>query len=221
MYLFAQLASYLFATFLLGVGVGYALWRAWGEREVIAKYNAAEMRLAAHLARWEKAQSQETSGHAAARTARPPAEYGAGQDVSRGTLEKRWEETARRELHEFEVKHTAELHEFEAKQAALMRESEDAAIRKAEAAAEKKLADLARRLGDDFKAPSGAMGSSMGSVMGASLGAGMGAAVAASTSSMRKVDDAGPRLPLAGAPIIDPHAAAETQFDANGEQVGS
>lgn len=54
MYLFSQLASYLFVTFLLGVGVGYALWRTWGEREAIAKFNAAEMRLAAHLARWEK-----------------------------------------------------------------------------------------------------------------------------------------------------------------------
>ena len=54
MYLLSQLASYLFLTFLLGVGVGYSLWRTWGEREVVAKFNAAEMRLAAHLARWEK-----------------------------------------------------------------------------------------------------------------------------------------------------------------------
>jgi hypothetical protein len=54
MYLFAQLAAYLFLMFLLGVAVGYALWRAWGEREIVEKYNAAEMRLAAHLARWEK-----------------------------------------------------------------------------------------------------------------------------------------------------------------------
>ena len=54
MYLFSQLASYLFIAFLCGIGVGYALWRTWGEREVIAKFNAAEMRLAAHLARREK-----------------------------------------------------------------------------------------------------------------------------------------------------------------------
>lgn len=58
MYLFSQLAFYLLASFLLGVGVGYTLWRAWGEREVVAKFHAAEMRLAAHLARWE-----ETAGH--------------------------------------------------------------------------------------------------------------------------------------------------------------
>ena len=54
MYLLSQLTLYLFLTFLLGVGVGYALWRTWGEREAVAKFNAAEMRLAAHLARWEK-----------------------------------------------------------------------------------------------------------------------------------------------------------------------
>ena len=55
MYLISQLAAYLFLTFMLGVGVGYTLWRTWGQREVVAKFNAAEMRLAAHLARWEKA----------------------------------------------------------------------------------------------------------------------------------------------------------------------
>jgi hypothetical protein len=54
MYLFAQMASYLFVTFLLGVAAGYALWRMLGEREVVAKFNAAEMRLASHMARWEK-----------------------------------------------------------------------------------------------------------------------------------------------------------------------
>jgi hypothetical protein len=58
MYLLSQLAFYLFLTFLLGVGVGYTLWRTWGERESVAKYTAAEMRLAQYLARWEK-----SSGH--------------------------------------------------------------------------------------------------------------------------------------------------------------
>jgi hypothetical protein len=58
MYLLSQLAFYMFLTFLLGVGVGYALWRTWGEREATAKYTAAEMRLAQYLARWEK-----SSGH--------------------------------------------------------------------------------------------------------------------------------------------------------------
>ena len=62
MYLFAQMASYLFITFLLGVGAGYALWRMLGEREAIAKFKAAEMRLASHMARWEQ-----TSGGPAAR----------------------------------------------------------------------------------------------------------------------------------------------------------
>ena len=62
MYLFAQLASYLFIAFLLGAGVGYALWRTWGEREVLAKFNAAEMRLAAHLARRENAATHSDAG---------------------------------------------------------------------------------------------------------------------------------------------------------------
>jgi hypothetical protein len=53
MYLFSQLASYLFLSFMLGVAFGYALWRLWGEREVVAKFTAAEMRLAEHIARWE------------------------------------------------------------------------------------------------------------------------------------------------------------------------
>jgi hypothetical protein len=63
MYLFSQLASYLFVTFLLGVGVGYTLWRTWGEREILAKFNAAEMRLAAHLARRENAAPHTNAGH--------------------------------------------------------------------------------------------------------------------------------------------------------------
>ena len=62
MYLISQLATYLFLTFLLGVGVGYTLWRTWGQREIVAKFNAAEMRLAAHLARWEKASGVRSEG---------------------------------------------------------------------------------------------------------------------------------------------------------------
>ena len=62
MYLFSQLASYLFVTFLLGVGVGYTLWRTWGEREILAKFNAAEMRLAAHLARRENVTPNANAG---------------------------------------------------------------------------------------------------------------------------------------------------------------
>ena len=54
MYLLAQMATYLFLSFLLGVWAGYALWRVWGEREAIAKFNAAERKLANYLARWEK-----------------------------------------------------------------------------------------------------------------------------------------------------------------------
>ncbi len=54
MYLLSQLASYMFLTFLLGVGVGYTLWRTWGEREVVAKYKAAELRLAEYLQRAEQ-----------------------------------------------------------------------------------------------------------------------------------------------------------------------
>lgn len=54
MYLLSQLTAYLFLAFLLGVGVGYALWRAWGEREAIAKFHAAERRLAAEIARWDR-----------------------------------------------------------------------------------------------------------------------------------------------------------------------
>lgn len=75
MYLFSQLAFYLFLAFLLGVGVGYTLWRTWGERESVAKYTAAEMRLAQYLARWEK-----SSGHPddAARHAAVPQNTGTG-----------------------------------------------------------------------------------------------------------------------------------------------
>lgn len=54
MYLLSQMVAYLFAAFLLGVGVGYGLWRAWGERESVAKYKAAELRLAEYIRRWEK-----------------------------------------------------------------------------------------------------------------------------------------------------------------------
>lgn len=69
MYLFSQLASYLFITFLTGVGVGYALWRTWGESEVIAKFNAAERRLAAHLARREQVSTHPDASGRAARLA--------------------------------------------------------------------------------------------------------------------------------------------------------
>ncbi len=54
MYLLSQMASYMFLSFLLGVAVGYVLWRAWGEKEVVAKFQAAELRLAHHLANWQK-----------------------------------------------------------------------------------------------------------------------------------------------------------------------
>lgn len=54
MYLLSQLASCLFLSFALGVGAGYALWRIWGEREVVAKFHEAEMALVAYLARLEK-----------------------------------------------------------------------------------------------------------------------------------------------------------------------
>lgn len=57
MFLLSQMASYLFLSFLLGVGVGYALWRALGQREIVAKYQAAELRLAQHLANWQKSAS--------------------------------------------------------------------------------------------------------------------------------------------------------------------
>jgi hypothetical protein len=108
MYLLSQLVSYLFLAFLLGVGVGYALWRTWGEREAVAKFNAAEMRLASHFARWEQSLKQQAAG---------------GRET-----------------------------------AAMLRETEEAAIRKAEAAAEKKFADLTKTLGYDMKSSHGVRG---------------------------------------------------------------
>ncbi len=108
MYLLSQLVSYLFLAFLLGVGVGYALWRSWGEREAVAKFSAAEMRLASHFARWEQSLKQQSPG---------------GRDT-----------------------------------AAMLREAEEAAIRKAEAAAERKFSDLTRTLGYDMKPLQGARG---------------------------------------------------------------
>lgn len=101
MYLLSQLVSYLFLAFLLGVGVGYALWRTWGEREAVAKFSAAEMRLASHFARWEQSHKLQAAG---------------GRET-----------------------------------APLLREAEEVAIRKAEAAAERKFADLTRSLGYDMK----------------------------------------------------------------------
>jgi hypothetical protein len=72
MYLLSQLVTYLFITFALGVGAGYALWRIWGEREMVAKFNAAEMRLAAHMARWEKTVAQaEAAGRHSGEAERP------------------------------------------------------------------------------------------------------------------------------------------------------
>ncbi len=109
MYLLSQLVSYLFLAFLLGVGVGYALWRTWGEREAVAKFNAAEMRLASHFARWEQSHKhQPLDGREAA---------------------------------------------------AMLRETEEAAIRKAEAAAERKFADLTKSLGYETKPSQGGRGS--------------------------------------------------------------
>lgn len=86
MYLVSQLASYMFLTFLLGVGVGYALWRAWGEREVIAKFNAAEMQLAKYLSDWEKTSApgnapRDTAAPAAP-AARPSGERDGERDAS-------------------------------------------------------------------------------------------------------------------------------------------
>ncbi len=122
MYLLSQLALFLLLAFLLGVSIGYALWRTWGQREIIAKFNAAEMRLAAHLQRLEK-------------TARDTAAY--NDPISpRAGAEQRWEEAAKRERYE-----------FEATQAAMLKEAQDAAVRNAEAAAEKKFADLAKVFG--------------------------------------------------------------------------
>lgn len=117
MYLLSQMAIYLLLAFSMGFGVGYALWRLWGERECVAKFNAAEMRLAAHVARMEQAAAHHRVPH------NPQSDQ------------------AQRDLRELEIRH-----------AALLKEAESAAIRKAEAAAEKKLSDLAARLGYDFTA---------------------------------------------------------------------
>ena len=126
MYLLSQLALFLLLAFLLGVSVGYALWRTWGQREIIAKFNAAELRLATHLQRFEKT----------ARDGEKLARETGERDGRRASSEQQWEEAAKRELHE-----------FEAKQAALLKEAQDAAVRNAEAAAEKKFADLAKVFG--------------------------------------------------------------------------
>lgn len=66
MYLLSQMVLYLFLTFMLGVAVGYFLWQTWGQRAIIAKYNAAELRLANLLAEW-----QETGGHPASAVQAP------------------------------------------------------------------------------------------------------------------------------------------------------
>jgi len=55
MYVLGQLAFFLLLAFLLGVAVGYALWRMWGKRRLVARYSAAERRLAAYLAQFESA----------------------------------------------------------------------------------------------------------------------------------------------------------------------
>lgn len=129
MYLISQMALYLFAAFLTGIGIGYALWRSIGEREVIARFHAAELRLAAQLARYEKA----ISPNPAAAPHRPTAIPG-----EREASDMRWQESARRDMHE-----------FEAKQAVLLKEAEDTAVRKAEAAAEKRLAEFVRKFGHE------------------------------------------------------------------------
>ncbi len=144
MYLLVQMTMFLLAAFLLGIAVGYALWKSMGEREMLAKFSAAEMRLAQHLASFQRAQHpvQYQPPMSMPPPNEPPPFAAAHTNASeeQARLEARLEEAARRELHDFEVK-----------QAALMREAGDAAIRNAEAAAEKKLADLAGRLGYDLK----------------------------------------------------------------------
>lgn len=62
MYLLSQMAAYLLIAFVAGVGAGYALWRTWGERESVAKFNAAELRLAEYIAQWEAATSMPAAG---------------------------------------------------------------------------------------------------------------------------------------------------------------
>lgn len=69
MYLLSQMVLYLFLTFMLGVAVGYLLWQTWGQRTIVAKYNAAELRLANLLAEWQEAggrPANPTQGSAAA-----------------------------------------------------------------------------------------------------------------------------------------------------------
>lgn len=51
MYLLTQLAIILLLAFLVGVATGYGLWRLWGKRQLVAKYKAAEMRLASYMMR--------------------------------------------------------------------------------------------------------------------------------------------------------------------------
>lgn len=103
MYLFSQLAFYLFLTFLLGIGVGYGLWRIWGEQEAIAKFNAAEMRLAAHLSRWEKSAAHpDAASRDVPRQARSTSDHDVPPEVPRpnSNLEKRWDEPPKRKLQE-------------------------------------------------------------------------------------------------------------------------
>ena len=126
MYLLSQMALFLLLAFLLGVSTGYALWRTWGQREIVAKFNTAELKLATHLQRFEKT----------ARDGEKQARASGEQEARRASLERQWEEAARRELTEFEAKH-----------AAMLKETQDTAVRNAEAAAEKKVADLAKVLG--------------------------------------------------------------------------
>lgn len=57
MYLLTQLAVFLLLAFCLGVAVGYGLWRLWGKRRLIARYGAAERRLAAYLSQFESAEA--------------------------------------------------------------------------------------------------------------------------------------------------------------------
>lgn len=108
MYLLSQLVLYMFLTFLLGIAVGYALWRSWGEREVIAKYNAAEMRLAAHMARWEQTAQRETTA-----TPRMHAPYQPPQPAPMAAPPQQsyWNEPPRRAHSEFEPRSVMPLKE--------------------------------------------------------------------------------------------------------------
>lgn len=53
MYLLTQLAIYLCLAFALGVVAGYGLWRMWGQRDLVAKFHSAEIRLASYMSRLE------------------------------------------------------------------------------------------------------------------------------------------------------------------------